>query len=59
MASRVIYLVVRVEINNTSKEEITDEDVKTITSEVDYEFKDLQDFKLETEIYSQISPDQL
>lgn len=59
MASRVIYLVVRVEINNTSKKEITDEDVKTITSEVDYEFKDLQDFKLETEIYSQISPDQL
>lgn len=59
MASRVIYLAVRVEINNTSKEEITDEDVKTITSEVDYEFKDLRDFKLETEIYSLISPDQL
>lgn len=59
MVSRVIYLAVRVEINNTSKEEITDEDVKTITSEVDYEFKDMRDFKLETEIYSLISPDQL
>lgn len=59
MASRVIYLAVRVEINNTSKEEITDDDVKTIISEVDYEFKDLRDFKLETEIYTQIGPDQL
>lgn len=59
MASKVIYLAVRIEINNPSKEEITEEDVKNITSNVDYEFNDYKDFRLETEIYSQISPDQL
>lgn len=59
MASKVIYLAVRIEINNPSKEEITEEDVKNITSNVEYEFNDYKDFRLETEIYSQISPDQL
>ena len=59
MASKVIYLAIRIEINNPSKEEITEEDVKNITSNVEYEFNDYKDFRLETEIYSQISPDQL
>lgn len=59
MTSRVIYLAVRVEVNHSSKEEITNEDIDQILSEVDYEFKDLDKFQLETEIYCQISPDQL
>ena len=59
MASKVIYLAVRIEINNPSKEEITEEDVKNIISNADYEFNNYKDFRLETEMYSQISPDQL
>lgn len=59
MASRVIYLAVRIEINNSSKKEITDEDVNEIISKVDYEFKDLEEFYIDTEIHSLLSPDQL
>lgn len=59
MASKVIYLAIRIEINNPSKEEITEEDVKNIISNADYEFNNYKDFRLETEMYSQISPDQL
>lgn len=59
MVSKVIYLAVRVEINDPAKEEITDEDVNRIVSNVDYEFKDLDNFTLDTEIHSLISPEQL
>ena len=59
MASKVIYLVVRVKISDPAKKEITNDDVDRIVSDVDYEFKDLDNFKLETEIHSQISPEQL
>lgn len=59
MASKVIYLAVRVEINDPAKDEITDEDVNRIVSNVDYEFKDLDNFTLDTEIHSLISPEQL
>ncbi len=59
MASKVIYLVVKLEINDSSTKEITEEDVDKVISNVDYEFKDLGGFKLKTEIYGQISPDQL
>lgn len=59
MASKVIYLAVKLEINNPSKTEITEEDVDEVISNVDYEFKDLGDFKLKTEIYAQIPPNQL
>lgn len=59
MASKVIYLAVRLEIYNSSKKEITDKDVDNVINNVDYEFKDFGDFKFETEIYSQIAPGQL
>ncbi|RHH14425.1 hypothetical protein DW228_06385 [Bacteroides fragilis] len=59
MASKVIYLAMRVEINDPAKNKITDKDVDKIVSEVDYEFKDLDNFKLDTEIHSLISPEQL
>lgn len=59
MASKVIYLAVRVEINDPAKDEITDEDVNRIVSNVDYEFKDLDNFTLDTEIHNLISPEQL
>lgn len=59
MASKVIYLAVRLEIYNSSKKEITDKDVDNVINNIDYEFKDFEDFKFETEIYSQIAPGQL
>ena len=39
MATRTIYLTVRLDIDNPKADEITDEEVDEIISEVDYEFK--------------------
>lgn len=59
MASKIEYWVVRVEMTNPDKGEITDEDSKKIMSQVDYEFKDLGKYIIDTEIYCKIAPDQL
>lgn len=59
MASKVIYLAVRMEINDPAKDEITDEDVNRIVCNLDYEFKDLDNFTFDTEIHCLISPEQL
>lgn len=55
-ASKVIYLAVRMEICNPDKKEITDDDIKDIISNVDYEFNDYGRFSLETEIRGTIDP---
>ncbi len=49
-ASRTIYLTVRVDLYNPNVNEITDDDVEEVISEMDYEFKNYQDYEVETEI---------
>ena len=39
MAIRTIYLTVRLDLSNPDVNEITDDDVEEIVSEVDYEFR--------------------
>ena len=50
MATRTIYLTVRLDIDNPTADEITDEEVDEIISEVDYEFKNYGDYEIDTEI---------
>lgn len=50
MATRTIHLTVRLDIDNPKVEEITDEDIEDIVSEIDYEFKKYEDYAIETEI---------
>ena len=50
MATRTIYLTVRLDIDNPKAEEITDEEVDEIISEVDYEFKNNGDYEIDTVI---------
>ena len=52
MATRTIYLTVRLDIDNLKADEITDEEVDEIISEVDYdyEFKNYGDYEIDTEI---------
>ena len=50
MASKTIYLTVRLDIYNPNTEEITEEDVDEIVSEVDYEFKNYNEYEIDTEI---------
>lgn len=38
MATRVIYLTVRLEVENLRTDKITDEDVNDLVSELDYNF---------------------
>lgn len=49
-ASRTVYLTVRVDLYNPNVNEITDDDVEDVISEIDYEFKNYQDYEIETEI---------
>ncbi|MFS2718815.1 hypothetical protein AAH048_12260 [Parabacteroides merdae] len=53
MATRTIYLTVRLDIDNPKADEITDEEVDEIISEVDYEFKNYGDYGIDTEICGQ------
>lgn len=53
MATRTIYLTVRLDIDNPKGDEITDEEVDEIISEVDYEFKNYEDYEIDTEICGQ------
>ncbi|MTU53612.1 hypothetical protein [Parabacteroides merdae] len=50
MATRTVYLTVRLDIDNPQVGEITDEDIDVIVSEVDYEFKNYGDYAIDTEI---------
>ena len=50
MAEKTIYFTVRMDIFNPNKDEITDEDVNEVISEVDYEFKNFDGYEFETEI---------
>lgn len=50
MATRTIYLTVRLDIDNPKADEITDEEVDEIISEVDYEFKNYGSNEIDTEI---------
>lgn len=50
MATRTIYLTVRLDIDNPKADEITDEEVDEIISEGDYEFKNYGDYEIDTEI---------
>lgn len=50
MATRTVYITVRLNIDNPNVKEITDEDINHIINETDYEFKDVDDFQIDTEI---------
>ena len=50
MATRTVYITVRIDINNPGLDEITDEDVDDIINETYYQFNSVGDFELETEI---------
>ena len=53
MTSKTVYLTVRLDICNPNTEEITEEDIDEIVSEVDYEFKNYGDYEIDTEICGQ------
>ncbi|EIY58387.1 hypothetical protein HMPREF1069_04877 [Bacteroides ovatus CL02T12C04] len=50
MTSKTVYLTVRLDICNPNTEEITEEDIDEIVSEVDYEFKNYGDYEIDTKI---------
>lgn len=50
MAQRLFYVQVKVEITNDKVDEITDEMIDDIVCNVDYQFNNVGDFELETEI---------
>ena len=49
MATRTIYLTVRLDLSNPDVDEITDDDVEEIVSEVDYEFRNYGNYEIESE----------
>ena len=53
MATRTIYLTVRLDLSNPDVDEITDDDVEEIVSEVDYEFRNYGNYEIESEICGQ------
>ena len=50
MATKTVYITVRIDIYNPNVDEITDEDIQNTISEMDYHFESTGDFQLETEI---------
>ena len=50
MATRVVFLEVKVTISNDNVDEITDEMIDDIVCNVDYQFNNVDDFELDTEI---------
>lgn len=53
MATRTAYITVRLDITNDKTDKITDEDVENIISETKYNFGNVGDFEIETEICGQ------
>lgn len=51
MADRTIYVTVRLSISNPDVTEISDEEVDHIISEIDYEFKNVENYQISTEIW--------
>lgn len=59
MATRIVYISVRLKISNPGVNEITDEKIDQIIQEIDYEFKDIDGLHIESEIWGEIdNPDQ-
>lgn len=50
MANRTVYLTVKLVIDNPNLDEITDSDVEQVINEVDYNFNNVEDFTIESEI---------
>ena len=50
MDKRFVYVTVKMKITNPNKEVITDEDIENVINNVDYEFNDVDDFHIDTEI---------
>lgn len=50
MDKRVVFVTVKMEINNPNKDVITDEDIEDVINNIDYNFRDVDDFHIETEI---------
>jgi len=50
MADRIVYITVRLNISNPSVTEISNKEVDRIISEVDYEFKNVENYEITTEI---------
>ena len=50
MANRAVYITVRLDIDNPNLDEITDDDVQEVLENVDYSFKNYEDYSIETEI---------
>ncbi|MFR9559342.1 MAG: hypothetical protein SNI81_07950 [Rikenellaceae bacterium] len=50
MASRTIYITVRLEIENNKQDEITSDEVQDIVNEIDYDFQNVGDFIVQSEI---------
>ncbi len=50
MATRTVYIIVQLDIDNPNESEITDEHVNDIIGETEYHFGNVGDFMLETEI---------
>lgn len=47
---RTVYVTVKMVITNTDNTPISDDDIDYVISETDYDFKDVDNFKIETEI---------
>lgn len=50
MATKTIYITVRLDIENDKLDEITDENAQEVVSETEYSFGNVGDFKVESEI---------
>ena len=50
MGKKIVYVTVKMEINNPNKDFITEEDVEEVISNTDYSFGDVDEFHINTEI---------
>lgn len=46
MANKAVYITVRLDIENDKVDNITDEDIQGLVSEMDYEFNNYGDYKI-------------
>lgn len=53
MATKTVYITVRLNITNEKADTISDEDVENVINETDYTFGNVGDFEIETEICGQ------
>ncbi len=50
MATKTIYITVRLDIENNKLNEITSNEVQDIVNEIDYDFQNVGDFIVQSEI---------